>query len=142
VAAELMTKYASKVYWVFSEFTASENLVSAAKAAGAEMIEASIVKISGETRVTSVTLSDGKEIPVNGVFLELGGRSSADLAMDIDLMPEIDDSLKVDRSCATAVPGVFACGDVTGRPWQVAKAVGEGAVAGLSAADYSKNMIQ
>ena len=142
VAAELMTKYAAKVYWVFSKFTASENLISAAKNAGVEMIEASIVKILGETKVTSVTLSDGKEVPTDGVFIELGGRSSADLAMDIDLMPEIDDSLKVDRSCSTSVPGVFACGDVTGRPWQVAKAVGEGAVAGLSAADYSKKMIQ
>ena len=142
VAAELMTKYAAKVYWVFSEFTASENLISVAKNAGVEMIEASILRISGETKVTSVTLSDGKEVSTDGVFIELGGRSSADLALDIDLMPEIDDSLKVDRSCSTSVPGVFACGDVTGRPWQVAKAVGEGAVAGLSAADYSKKMIQ
>ncbi len=142
VAAELMTKYASKVYWVFSEFGATENLISVAKTAGAEMISADVVKISGDTRVTSVVLSDGRELSVDGVFIELGGRSSADLVMDIDLMPESDDSLKVDRSCATSVPGVFACGDVTGRPWQVSKAVGEGAVAGLSAAEYSKKAIK
>ena len=60
--------------------------------------------------------------------------------MDIDLMPEMDDTLKVDRSCATSVPGVFACGDVTGKPWQVAKAVGEGCIAGLSAAEYAKKV--
>ena len=87
-----------------------------------------------------MTLTDGRIIPLDGVFIELGGKSSVDLAMDIDLMPEMDDTIMVDRRCATSVPGVFACGDITGRPWQVAKAVGEGAVAGLSAADYAKKV--
>lgn len=45
-------------------------------------------------------------------------------------------SVPVDRSMATNLPGVFAAGDVTGAPLQVAKAVGEGLIAGLSAADY------
>ena len=62
--------------------------------------------------------------------------------MEIDLMPEMDDTLKVDRNCATSVPGVFACGDVTGKPWQVAKAVGEGCIAGLSAVEYAKKVKQ
>jgi len=44
----------------------------------------------------------------------------------------------VDAECRTEVPGVFACGDVTGKPWQVAKAVGQGCVAGLNAADFVK----
>ncbi len=34
---------------------------------------------------------------------------------------------------ATNIPGVFAAGDVTGAPYQVAKAAGEGNIAGLSA---------
>ena len=42
----------------------------------------------------------------------------------------------VDRRMATAVPGVFAAGDCTGKPFQLAKAVGEGNVAALSAVDY------
>ncbi|MEI3140814.1 MAG: NAD(P)/FAD-dependent oxidoreductase [Lawsonibacter sp.] len=37
---------------------------------------------------------------------------------------------------ATNVPGVFAAGDCTGAPLQVAKAVGEGHVAALSACEY------
>lgn len=57
-------------------------------------------------------------------------------------MPEMDDSVKVDRGCATSVPGVFACGDITGRPWQIGKAVGEGVVAGSAAADYAKKVGQ
>ena len=83
-----------------------------------------------------MVLGDGSVVDVDGVFIELGAKSSADLAMDLGVMPEMDDSIKVDRQCGTEVPGVFACGDVTGKPWQVAKAVGEGCVAGISAADF------
>ena len=42
----------------------------------------------------------------------------------------------VNRQFATNRPGVFAAGDLTGAPYQIAKAVGEGATAGLSAAAY------
>ena len=41
--------------------------------------------------------------------------------------------LRVDRQMRTSVPGVFAAGDCTGRPYQYAKAVGEGNVAVHSA---------
>ena len=36
----------------------------------------------------------------------------------------------------TSVPGLFAAGDCTGGTLQVAVAVGEGAIAGLSAVKY------
>jgi thioredoxin reductase (NADPH) len=41
--------------------------------------------------------------------------------------------LVVDHSMRTSVPGVFAAGDCTGGPYQVARAVGQGQVAALSA---------
>jgi thioredoxin reductase (NADPH) len=41
--------------------------------------------------------------------------------------------LVVDRFMRTSVAGVFAAGDCTGGPYQVAKAVGQGQVAALSA---------
>jgi len=139
VSAELMTKYASKVYWIVTEITASENVVKKARDAGVEMVDGKVESINGEGKVGSVTVS-GKEITVDGVFIELGAKSAADLAMDMDVMPEMDDSIKVKDDCSTEVAGVFACGDVTGKPWQVAKAVGQGAVAGISAADYVKGL--
>ena len=40
---------------------------------------------------------------------------------------------------ATNIPGVFAAGDCTGAPYQVAKAAGEGNIAGLSACKYIEN---
>ncbi len=44
--------------------------------------------------------------------------------------------VKVDRRMATSIPGCFACGDITGTPYQYIKAAGEGNVAALSAVDY------
>ena len=137
VSAELMTRYASKVYWVVGDVTASENVVRKAKDAGVETVSGKVESIDGDGRVSGITVS-GKTLQVDGVFIELGAKSAADLAMDMDVMPEMDDSIKVRDDCSTEVPGVFACGDITGRPWQVAKAVGQGAVAGMSAADYVK----
>ena len=137
VSAELMTRYASKVYWVVGEISASENIVKKAKNAGVEMVSGKAESINGDVRVESITVSD-REIAADGVFIELGAKSAVDLAMDMDVMPEMDDSIKVKDDCSTEVAGVFACGDITGKPWQVAKAVGQGAVAGISAADYVK----
>jgi len=36
----------------------------------------------------------------------------------------------------TSLPGIFACGDITGTPYQYVKAAGEGNVAAISAAAY------
>jgi len=44
--------------------------------------------------------------------------------------------IPVDRQMRTSIPGVFAAGDCTGKPLQVPKAVGEGNVAAISAAEW------
>lgn len=138
VSAEMMTGYASETSWVAWDVQANPALVAKAEAAGVRMYVSKPKAILGEGKVESLELEDGTLIPTDGVFIELGARSSADLAMDLDVMPEMDDTIKVDCDCATGVPGVYACGDVTGRPWQVAKAVGQGCVAGTNAAAYAK----
>jgi len=90
------------------------------------------VEIKGEQAVTAVAL-DGAEYPCAGVFV-----LRASLA-PTDLLPSLETEggyIKVDRAMRTGVAGVFACGDCTGAPLQVAKAVGEGHIAGLSACEY------
>ncbi len=137
-SAELLAKYASQVYWITKEPKAVKSLVDRALLAGVVMKSAAPVEIRGKDRVESLTLEDGSEIALDGVFIELGAKSAADLVMDLDLMPEMDDTIKVDGRFATKVPGLFACGDVIGKPWQMARAVGQGCMAGLSAADFIK----
>ena len=44
--------------------------------------------------------------------------------------------IKVGLSMETSIPGVFACGDVAGLPYQYIKAAGQGNIAALSAVNY------
>lgn len=137
-SAEMMTGYASETSWVAWDVQASPVLVEKAEAAGVRFYGSKPRAIVGETKVEALELEDGTTIPTDGVFIELGARSAADIAMDLDVMPEMDDTIKVGTDCATEVPGVYACGDVTGKPWQVAKAVGQGCMAGTNAAAFVK----
>lgn len=68
----------------------------------------------------------------DGVFIF---RNAVSLSMLLaDLVTE-GSFIPVDRTMQTNLPGVFAAGDCTGKPLQVAKAVGEGNVAAISAAE-------
>ena len=50
---------------------------------------------------------------------------------------EVDGShVAVNRKMEASIPGVFACGDIAGAPYQYIKAAGEGNVAALSAVSY------
>jgi thioredoxin reductase (NADPH) len=135
-AALLLREYSSKVYWVAKEFRASPQLMERVEATDIERVQAWPRMIYGEQVVKGMLLDDGRDIKLDGVFIELGAKGVADLAMEVNIFPDENGFIAVDRSCATGTPGVFACGDVTGQPWQLAKAVGEGCVAGLTAASY------
>ena len=92
--------------------------------------------IRGDTVVRSVTC-DGETADVAGVFLLRPAMAPADLFPGL----ELDNGyVTVDRRMATNLPGLFAAGDCTGGPLQVAKAVGEGLIAGQSAAAYVKEL--
>ena len=75
----------------------------------------------------------GEEHKVDGIFI------IKDTVSVTRLVPGLvyeNGAIVVDRKMATSVPGVFAAGDCTGKPFQLAKAAGEGNVAALSAVDY------
>ena len=92
--------------------------------------------VLGEERVSGLE-ADGVQYPADAVFIFRSG-----LAPD-SLLPGIavdGGHIKVDAGMATSVPGVFAAGDVVGAPYQVAKAVGDGNIAGLSACRYVERL--
>ena len=94
-----------------------------------------IAAVEGEGRVERVVFADGRELPVSGVFVAVGTAGSTAIAKKLGILLD-GVYLKVDETMATNVPGVFAAGDATGGLLQVAKAVHEGAVAGLSALKF------
>ena len=104
--------------------------------------EASKVKeIAGETEVEGLVLEDGSKIPVSGVFIELGAKGIMELATNLGILLDDDAKyIRTNKKQETNVPGVYAAGDICGPPWQMAKAVGEGCVAGLEAAGYAKKL--
>jgi len=89
-------------------------------------------EIRGADKVEALSVN-GEEHPVDGVFI-LRNAVSAET-----LLPELvteGGRVKTDAAMRTNVPGVFAAGDCVGRPYQIAKAVGEGNVAAISASEY------
>ena len=88
--------------------------------------------ITGGDRVSAVTC-DGETVTAEGVFLLRPTMAPTDLFQGLELE---GDYVRTDRRMATNLPGVFAAGDCTGGALQVSKAVGEGLVAGQSAAAY------
>jgi thioredoxin reductase (NADPH) len=76
---------------------------------------------------------------VKGLFIELGAKGAIELAgnLGVALDPESMKYIDTNKKQETNVPGVYAAGDICGPPWQVAIAVGQGAVAGLEAASYA-----
>lgn len=92
----------------------------------------------GAGRVERVRFADGEVLPLDGLFLAIGTAGSSELARKIGAMLDGAD-VKVDVHQATNVPGLFAAGDCTGGLLQVAKAVHEGAEAGLSALRYVRS---
>ncbi len=98
-----------------------------------------IARILGAERVEGVMLDDGTELHADGLFIERGAKGAVELAsfLGVALDPENFTHILTDRSGATNIPGIYAAGDICGPPYQMAKAVGEGCVAGLSASTYA-----
>lgn len=99
-----------------------------------------IKSIEGDDLVTGIRLAgEGEEIKeeaVSGVFVAIGTAGSADMARQMGAAITDKGNIVVDSNMATNIPGVFAAGDCTGGLLQVAKAVHDGAQAGLSAVAY------
>ena len=89
-------------------------------------------EIRGEARVEALA-ADGEEYPVDAVFVLRNTVSVATLLPGIEIR---DGLIVTGKGMETSVPGVFAAGDCTGAPYQIAKAVGEGNIAALSASEY------
>lgn len=89
--------------------------------------------IVGGKRVEAVRCTNGTAYPVDGVFCL---RESVALATLLPGLAAEGGHIAVDRAMATNLPGVYAAGDCTGRPYQYAKAVGEGNTAAHSILEY------
>jgi thioredoxin reductase (NADPH) len=89
-------------------------------------------EVLGNARVEMLRFDD-MELSLDGVFFLKAAISPSALVMGLETE---NGHVVVDRQCATNLPGCFAAGDCTGRPYQYVKAAGEGNVAAHSVVRY------
>jgi len=98
-------------------------------------------KIQGKLRVESLAFAAPpsedipKDLSVNGVFML---RESVAPSVLVGGLETKDGHVVVQRDMSTNLPGCFAAGDCTGRPYQYTKAAGEGNIAAHSVSEYLK----
>ena len=98
-----------------------------------------IKELRGTDKLDAVVLSDGTELPLDGLFIEKGAKGAVELTsfLGVSLDPEKFTYIVTDEKQATNIAGIYAAGDICGPPFQMAKAVGEGCIAGLSAGSFA-----
>ena len=97
------------------------------------VLEKPIRKINGALKVSGIELSDGSELEVEGVFCLRSAIAPTTILAGLEMEGA---HIVVNRSQETNLPGCFAAGDCTGRPYQIAKAVGEGNTAAHQILSY------
>ncbi|MCR5488084.1 MAG: NAD(P)/FAD-dependent oxidoreductase [Lachnospiraceae bacterium] len=88
------------------------------------------VKKGGAERIIE---TDREPVVTEGIFILRDSVSPGQLVPGLEMDgPHV----KTDRSMKTNLPGLFACGDIAGLPYQYIKSAGEGNIAALSAVSY------
>ncbi len=104
--------------------------------AGLLVNQREIEALEGEDGILrGVRFRDGSFLETARVFVAMGEAESGDLARKLGLVTE-GSRIVTNEKMETNVPGLFAAGDCTGGLLQVAKAVSDGATAGLEALRY------
>lgn len=127
--AKFLAEFCEKVFYIpsyeFDEsaFAGIENI---------ECVNDPVVAIEGTMKANKLILKNQK-IEADGFFILRDSVSPKQLVPGLELD---ENHVKVNRSMETNLKGLFACGDITGLPYQYIKSAGEGNVAALSAVKY------
>ncbi len=138
-----LLSYARTVHLVCRKLMVIDMLYDRLRGSQVKVVEDTWVKeVIGTDEVEGVLLKNGDTLNVKGVFVELGAKGALELAANLGVVfdAETFSSVETNKKQETNIPGLYAAGDITGQPWQIAKAVGEGCVAGIEAAEYAKKL--
>ena len=99
------------------------------------------ITVVSDVKPDTIQMKDGKAVlttdkdtyTADGIFVLRAQIAPSQLVPGLTMD---GNHVKVDRQMATNIKGLFACGDITGTPYQYIKAAGEGNVAALSAVGY------
>lgn len=141
--AAIAAQVASKVYLIHrrDEFRAEPYWVDRVRSKDNVefVLNTNVLEVLGENKVSAIKVDkevNGQlEIPVDGVFIEIGSTPATALAVSLGTELDAKGYMKVDEGMRTSVPGVFGAGDVTSGSNHFAQfttAAGEGAIAANS----------
>jgi thioredoxin reductase len=96
--------------------------------------QAPVRKVAGrDGRVEAVDLANDRRLALDALFFHWGSWPASDLAERTGCEPEPNGDVAVNRqTMETSVPGVYAVGDIVGRPHLAITATAEGVRAALS----------
>ena len=102
------------------------------------------IRLAPEIQAQEMNADAGQQAndfcPAAGVFIAMGTAGSTEIARQMGADLTEKGNIKVDENMETTIPGLYAAGDCTGGLLQVAKAVYEGAQAGINAGKYVRSL--
>jgi thioredoxin reductase (NADPH) len=144
-----LTKFVKKVYLIHRRNKLRAAAILQKRALANEKIEmmwdSVLTDISGLTNVENITVQNVKtgdktQLSVDGCFIWVGTIPNTQFLADSVKLDEYG-FIIADLNMETSVPGVFTAGDVRNTPLrQVVTAVGDGAIAAVSAENYIENV--
>ena len=144
--ALLLSEYAKKIYIIYRKKEIHPELIDYERIKKNKKIEVvnntNIIKINGNRSVNSVLLDKkykgSNKLKVGGVFVAIGHIVLSDLAKPLGVKINKKGEIKINHMTSeTNVPGIFAAGDVTDKPFkQLIIGVADGCTAAYSAYEY------
>ncbi len=144
--ALLLSKYAKKVYMIYRGNEIHPEPINHERIKANKKIEiinkTNVIEVKGKDIVTSIILDKpykkGKELKLDGVFVAIGHVVLSDLAKPLGVNLNEKGEIKINHMTSeTNIPGIFAAGDVTDKPFkQLITGVADGCTAAYSAYEY------
>ncbi len=98
------------------------------------IFKATPTEIYGTQFVEGIKLDNGKDLKLDGLFIEIGAEPVKEFLHDVGVETDEKGYIIVDTGMKTNITGIFAAGDITSTGFrQAIVAAGQGAVAALSA---------
>ena len=131
---DYLSELADRVY-VYSAYKGGKYGIGSTVPEGSNIVLLGkpVKRVFGGMKVSGIELTDGAAIETEGLFCLRNSIAPTALlpALKLD-----GPHIAVDRQMRTSEAGCFAAGDCTGRPYQIAKSVGEGNIAAHSIIAY------